>query len=65
MQPQPTGLCDVDSTTGTYVNDERIQAAPLEHLSEFGVGPAPLPVTVLPKCKIVTTYNSRCNHDLI
>ncbi|HKW33992.1 MAG TPA: FHA domain-containing protein [Candidatus Acidoferrum sp.] len=31
-------LCDLDSANGTYVNDERIQAADLEHLSEFRVG---------------------------
>ena len=31
-------LCDLDSPNGTYVNDERIQATDLEHLSEFRVG---------------------------
>lgn len=31
-------LCDLDSANGTYVNDERIQATDLEHLSEFRVG---------------------------
>jgi len=31
-------LCDLDSTDGTYVNDERIQAVDLEHLSEFRIG---------------------------
>src|SRR5215510_10786116 len=31
-------LCDLDSANGTYVNDERIQAVDLEHLSEFRIG---------------------------
>ncbi len=31
-------LCDLDSANGTYVNDERIQATDLEHLSEFRIG---------------------------
>ena len=31
-------LCDLDSVAGTYVNDDRIQATDLEHLSEFRVG---------------------------
>lgn len=42
-------LCDLDSTTGTYINDERVQAAELEHLSEFRVGSSLLLVTILPK----------------
>ena len=39
-------LCDLDSASGTYVNDERIQAADLEHLSEFHVGSTWLLVVV-------------------
>jgi len=42
-------LYDLDSTSGTYVNDERIQTAELEHLSEFRVGSSLLLVTILPK----------------
>lgn len=44
-------LCDLDSANGTYINDERIQAAALEHLSEFRVGSSLLLVTVLPKTR--------------
>jgi|SRR5713226_5073568 len=40
-------LCDLDSTNGTYVNNERVQAAELEHLSEFRVGSSLLLVTIL------------------
>ena len=42
-------LCDLDSANGTYVNDERVQATNLEHLSEFCVGSTVLLVTILPK----------------
>jgi Inner membrane component of T3SS, cytoplasmic domain len=42
-------LYDLDSTSGTYVNDERIETAELEHLSEFLVGSSLLLVTILPK----------------
>jgi hypothetical protein len=42
-------LYDLDSTSGTYVNDEPIQTAELEHLSEFLVGSSLLLVTILPK----------------
>lgn len=45
-------LCDLDSTNGTYVNDERVQAAELEHFSEFRVGSSLLLVTILPKHKM-------------
>jgi hypothetical protein len=47
-------LCDLDSTSGTYVNEERIQASALEHLSEFRVGSSLLLITVLPKRDIST-----------
>lgn len=39
-------LCDLDSANGTYVNDERIQAIDLEHLSEFRVGSTWLMVVI-------------------
>ncbi len=42
-------LCDLDSTNGTYVNDERVPVAELVHLSEFRVGSSLLLVTILPK----------------
>ncbi len=42
-------LCDLDSANGTYVNDEKVQATNLEHLSEFCVGSTVLLVTILPK----------------
>lgn len=42
-------LYDLDSTGGTYVNDERIETAELEHLSEFRVGSSLLLVMILPK----------------
>lgn len=42
-------LCDLDSVNGTYVNDDRIQAADLEHLSEFRVGSTWLVVVVTRK----------------
>jgi pSer/pThr/pTyr-binding forkhead associated (FHA) protein len=42
-------LCDLDSANGTYVNDERIQAADLEHLTEFRIGSTWLVVVVTRK----------------
>ncbi len=48
-------LCDLDSANGTYVNDERIQAADLEHLSEFRLGSTWLVVTIVPKHFIDST----------
>ena len=47
-------LCDLDSTTGTYINDKSVQAAKLEHLSEFRVGSSVLLVTILPKREMGT-----------
>jgi type III secretion system (T3SS) inner membrane Yop/YscD-like protein len=40
-------LCDLESADGTYVNDERVQAAGLEHLSEFRIGSTWLVLTIL------------------
>ena len=40
-------LCDLDSTGGTYVDDERIEVADLENLSEFRVGSSLLLITIL------------------
>lgn len=42
-------LCDLDSANGTYVNDERIQATDLEHLSEFRIGSTWLIVVISQK----------------
>jgi pSer/pThr/pTyr-binding forkhead associated (FHA) protein len=39
-------LCDLDSTNGTYVNDQRIQAIDLEHLAEFRIGSTWLMVVI-------------------
>lgn len=48
-------LCDLDSRNGTYVNDQRVHATELEHLSEFRVGSSLLLVTILPKREMGTT----------
>ncbi len=42
-------LCDLGSSSGTYVNDERVCSADLNHLSEFNVGSSLLVVTILPR----------------
>jgi pSer/pThr/pTyr-binding forkhead associated (FHA) protein len=42
-------LCDLDSVSGTYANGKRVQAAELEHLSEFRLGSTWLVVTIVPK----------------
>lgn len=47
-------LCDLDSANGTYINDERVRAADLEHLSEFRVGSSLFLVTILPKREMGT-----------
>jgi len=41
-------LCDLDSPSGTYVENQSVSVASLEHLSEFRVGSSVLLVTVLP-----------------
>jgi len=43
------GLRDLDSTNGTYVNDERVRAAVLEHLGEFRIGSSVILVTITSK----------------
>lgn len=45
-------LCDLDSAHGTYVNDERVPAATLGHLSEFRVGSSLLLVIILPTLEV-------------
>jgi hypothetical protein len=40
-------LCDLDSHSGTYVEKQRVSAAPLEHFSEFRIGSSVLLLTVL------------------
>jgi pSer/pThr/pTyr-binding forkhead associated (FHA) protein len=42
-------LCDLDSAKGTFVDDKRIQATDLEHLSEFRIGSSLLLLTIVPK----------------
>ena len=39
-------LYDLDSANGTYVDDERIQVADLEHLSSFRIGGTELVVSI-------------------
>jgi predicted Zn finger-like uncharacterized protein len=39
-------LRDLDSTNGTFIEDERIRAAELQHLSEFRIGSTVLLVTI-------------------
>lgn len=42
-------LRDLESTNGTYVNEQRVLSAELEHLSEFRVGSSVLCVRVVSK----------------
>jgi hypothetical protein len=42
-------LRDLDSTNGTYFEDERVKAAELGHQSEFRIGSTKLLITVTPK----------------
>lgn len=42
-------LRDLDSTNGTYFNEERVRAAELQHLSEFRIGSTVVRVTITPK----------------
>jgi pSer/pThr/pTyr-binding forkhead associated (FHA) protein len=39
-------LYDLDSSKGTYVDDERIQVADLEHLSAFRIGSTEIVVSI-------------------
>lgn len=41
--------CDLDSANGTYADGERVQAAELEHLSEYCLGSTGLVVTIVRK----------------
>jgi hypothetical protein len=41
-------MCDLDSQSGTYIEDERVDVADLAHLSEFRVGSSLLLVRILP-----------------
>ena len=49
VQQELVRLRDLGSTNGTYVNEERVEAATLEHLSEFRVGSSVVLLTILPK----------------
>ena len=40
-------LYDLDSANGTYVDDERIQVADLEHLSAFRIGSSEFVVSII------------------
>jgi pSer/pThr/pTyr-binding forkhead associated (FHA) protein len=48
-------LCDLDSTNGTHINDQCVQAAGLGHLSEFRIGSSLLLVTIFPNGETGTT----------
>jgi type III secretion system (T3SS) inner membrane Yop/YscD-like protein len=39
-------LCDLDSTNGTYLAEERTRAAQLRHMSEFRIGSSVLLLTI-------------------
>jgi hypothetical protein len=41
-------MCDLDSQSGTYIENKRVDVADLAHLSEFRVGSSLLLVTILP-----------------
>ncbi len=41
-------LRDMDSTNGTYLDDERVRVAELKHLSEFRIGTSVILVSVTP-----------------
>lgn len=42
-------LRDLDSTNGTYFNEERVRAAELKHLSEFRIGSTVILLTITPR----------------
>jgi len=42
-------LRDLESTNGTYLNDERVRVAELKHLSEFRIGTSIILLSVTPK----------------
>jgi pSer/pThr/pTyr-binding forkhead associated (FHA) protein len=42
-------LYDLDSTNGTFVEDERIEATNLDHYSEFRIGSTTFLVTIVSK----------------
>jgi predicted Zn finger-like uncharacterized protein len=42
-------LRDLDSTNGIYMDEERVRAAELQHLSEFRIGASTLLVQITPK----------------
>jgi pSer/pThr/pTyr-binding forkhead associated (FHA) protein len=47
-------MCDLDSQSGTYIENERVDVADLAHLSELRVGSSLLLVTVLPAQEVPT-----------
>jgi hypothetical protein len=46
-------LRDLESTNGTFFNDERVRVAELKHLSEFRIGTSIILVSVTPKLAAV------------
>lgn len=51
VTPHEIRLCDLESKNGTYLNEERVESAELEHMSEFRVGSSHLLLIVVPKLK--------------
>lgn len=49
VKPDVVKLRDLDSTNGTFMEDERVRAAEMQHLSEFRIGSTVLLVTITPK----------------
>lgn len=49
VKPDVVRLRDLDSTNGTFIEDERVRAAELQHLSEFRIGSTVILVTITPK----------------
>jgi pSer/pThr/pTyr-binding forkhead associated (FHA) protein len=45
-------LYDLDSTNGTYVDDERVQVADLEHMSAFRIGSSEFVVSIVPNSNL-------------
>jgi pSer/pThr/pTyr-binding forkhead associated (FHA) protein len=50
-------LCDLDSHSGTYVENQRVSTAPLGYFSEFRIGSSVLLLTVLVAQGVATLEN--------
>ena len=47
-------LYDLDSPSGTFLEDERVEAAGLQHFSEFRIGSTVFMVTIVPTSVMAT-----------